>query len=336
MANEIRDAFNEVYADGPSGSASQPDKSQIRSQIGGGIQTAVDGLDARVGAVEGTVGGIPGQIDAIEGRVDIVETRMDDVEDIVLSGIKPPMQSVRLLVTTATDPATMTVGSTLDGLVLVANDRVARATPAGAATDGVYVVQASGAALRSADMDTADELAGARFDVDAGTHAAETWALQTLAPITVGTTSLLFVKTTSANATTAEVQAARGGEPSLSDRLDLLASRSSGFDEYGVAVYKSDNVALGGYYAERSVSVAVTLSKIYAEVISGEVGASVDFYMSINDVVAYGPVTVVLGTPLNVSGLSIAVGDGDQIVFFLTYAAGNVKEFFAKAFGEVA
>ncbi|TIL30043.1 hypothetical protein [Mesorhizobium sp.] len=335
MANEIRDAFNDVYADGPVSSPSQPPKSEIRP-IGGLIQNSVDGLDARVAVVEGTVGGMPGQIDAIEGRVDSVEARMDDVEEIVLSGIKPPKQSVRLLVTTATDPATMTAGSTLDGLVLVANDRVARATPAGAAADGVYVVQAAGAAIRSTDMDTGPELVGARFDVDAGSHASETWSVQTPSPITVGATAIVLVRTTSANATTTEVVAARDGQPSLDARLDLLAARKSGFDEYGVAVYNSANVALGGYYAERSVSISVTLSKIYAEVISGDVGASVDFYMSINDVVAYGPVTVVLGTPLNVSGLSIAVGDGDQVVFFLTYAAGNVKEFFAKAFGEIA
>ncbi|MES0068804.1 SGNH/GDSL hydrolase family protein [Mesorhizobium sp. M0074] len=176
-------------------------------------------LDGRVTAVEDTVGGLPGEMDALSDRVDAVEA-------LALSGVKAPKQSVRLLVTTATDPATMTAGSTLDGLTLAANDRVARATAAGATADGVYVVQASGAAIRSTDMDAETDLVGARFDVDAGTHAAETWAVSTAAPITVGTTVLTLIKTSSANATTAEVQAARGTSPNLGARLDLLDSSS--------------------------------------------------------------------------------------------------------------
>ncbi|MER8437041.1 SGNH/GDSL hydrolase family protein [Mesorhizobium sp. M1312] len=176
-------------------------------------------LDQRVDTVETTVASLPGEV-AERGD------RVDDVEALALSGVKPAKQSVRLLVTTATDPATMTSGSTLDGLTLAANDRVARATPSGAAADGVYVVQASGAAIRSTDMDTEADLIGARFDVDAGTHAAETWAVSTAAPITVGTTVLTLIKTSSANATTAEVQAARGTSPNLGARLDLLDSSS--------------------------------------------------------------------------------------------------------------
>lgn len=149
-----------------------------------------------------------------------LDARVDTVEATVASGIKPDKQSVRLLVTTATDPATMTAGSALDGLTLVANDRVARATPAGAAADGVYIVQVAGAAIRAADMDAADELPGSRFQVDAGTHASETWTLQTPSPIVVNTTVLLFAKTGSANSTTAEVIAGRGGKASLDARFD--------------------------------------------------------------------------------------------------------------------
>lgn len=44
MANEIRDAFNAVFADGPSGSPTQPQKSRIRTEVGGTIQTQVDGV----------------------------------------------------------------------------------------------------------------------------------------------------------------------------------------------------------------------------------------------------------------------------------------------------
>lgn len=42
MANEIRDAFNTVFADGPTGSPSQPVKSRIRQEVGAVIQQQVD------------------------------------------------------------------------------------------------------------------------------------------------------------------------------------------------------------------------------------------------------------------------------------------------------
>ncbi|MER8817162.1 hypothetical protein [Mesorhizobium sp. M0965] len=200
----MADHAEQIAADGPIAEAlAEETSSRIAADTALGLQ--VDELAA-----------LPSQVTNLTGRVDAVET-------IALSGVKSAKQSVRLLVTTATDPATMTAGSTLDGLILAVNDRIGRATPAGAAADGVYVVQAAGAAIRSADMDTEAELIGARFEVEAGTHASETWALQTPSPIVVGTTVLTLVKTSSANATTAEVIAGRGGYASLSEHFDALA-----------------------------------------------------------------------------------------------------------------
>lgn len=225
MADEIRDAFNAVYADGPVGNASEPQKSEIRSRVGGAIQTAVDGLDARVSVVEGTVGGLPGEVDALGERV-------DDVEAALIAGIKPAKQSVRLLMTTNVDITTaMENGDTLDALVLATGNRVALTGQTAPAQNGVYVVQATGAAIRSTDMDTEAELVAARFDVDAGTHASETWGVETPAPIVVGTTALSIIKTTSANLTTAEVQAARAGTtatyPTLGDHIIAIEASSA-------------------------------------------------------------------------------------------------------------
>ncbi|TIL36229.1 MAG: hypothetical protein E5Y85_00960 [Mesorhizobium sp.] len=107
------------------------------------------------------------------------------------------------------------------------------------------------------------------------------------------------------------------------------------FEEYGVTIYKSDGIDLGGYYAERSASVASTLTKIFAEIIASDIGAEVDFYLAVNGSVAYGPETVVFGAPISISGLSIAIGEGDQISFFILYMAGNVTDFFAKTYGEI-
>ncbi|MER8827240.1 SGNH/GDSL hydrolase family protein [Mesorhizobium sp. M0938] len=138
--------------------------------------------------------------------VDQIDAEIEAVKSLAFSGVKLK-QSVRLLVTTATAPAAMTAGSTHDGLVVAAGDRVARAVTPADAFNGIYVVQASGAAIRSADMDAADELVGASFTIDAGTHAAETWGCTTPAPIVVGTTALTFVKTASSNALLGEVDA---------------------------------------------------------------------------------------------------------------------------------
>ncbi|MER9768859.1 hypothetical protein NKJ09_22665 [Mesorhizobium sp. M0189] len=183
----------------------------------GANKPATEAIFPFVDAVDGEVAGLNQRVTDVDTALG---TRLTAVEQLALSGVRPAKQSVRLLVTTATAPASMTAGATLDGLVLVANDRVARATSAGAIADGVYVVQASGAAIRSTDMDSEADVIGARFDVDAGTHASETWTLSNLAPISVDLTVLIFVKSGSANATTAEVLAARDGKASIGARMD--------------------------------------------------------------------------------------------------------------------
>ncbi|MER8925772.1 hypothetical protein NKI07_08010 [Mesorhizobium sp. M0859] len=221
MANEVRDAFNAVYADGPTSSPTQPPKSEIRPL--GSV------IDTQIAAVQtSTLAAVQAITDPLSSEVVELGDRVDDVEALALSGVKPAKQSVRLLVTTATAPSAMTAGATLDGLVLAAGDRVACATVAGAAADGVYVVQASGAAIRATDMDTAGELVGARFDVDVGTSSGTTWSLQTLAPITVDTTSLLFVRTTSAGALAGTVAA-------LTTEVAAIAETVSGGDNAGAA-----------------------------------------------------------------------------------------------------
>lgn len=48
MANEIRDAFNTVYSDGPSGSPDSPPKPDVRGIVGQTIQDQFDGLKTQV------------------------------------------------------------------------------------------------------------------------------------------------------------------------------------------------------------------------------------------------------------------------------------------------
>ncbi|GCA53198.1 hypothetical protein KGO5_05667 [Sinorhizobium sp. KGO-5] len=56
MANEIRDAFNTVYADGPTSDPADPDKHEVREIVGGTIQDQVDQAKALAqSAAEGYV-----------------------------------------------------------------------------------------------------------------------------------------------------------------------------------------------------------------------------------------------------------------------------------------
>lgn len=65
-------------------------------------------------------------------------------------------------------------GQTVDGVTLVQNDLVLRATSGGDSADGVYVVPASGAASRDGSFDTYDKHPGTFFSVEEGTANADT------------------------------------------------------------------------------------------------------------------------------------------------------------------
>lgn len=74
MANEIRDAFNTVYADGPSSNPDEPDKYQVREIVGGTIQTQVDASfeasDAAKALTEATAAQLRQEMDALSGEIE--------------------------------------------------------------------------------------------------------------------------------------------------------------------------------------------------------------------------------------------------------------------------
>lgn len=108
------------------------------------------------------------------------------------------------------------------------------------------------------------------------------------------------------------------------------------YETYGVSVYRAAGILTGSYYADRSASAGSTQTKIRAEIIAGDGGAEVDVYLEVNGAPAYGPFTVSVGTPVDLSGLAIAVGAGQAVAWVVTYMTGNVTEFFAKSYGAVA
>lgn len=88
---------------------------------------------------------------------------------------------------------------TIDGVALVASDRVLVKAQTTASENGIYIV-AAGSWARSPDADTSSEVTPGLFVfVEQGTNNADTgWVLTTDAPITLGTTGLIFSQFSSA------------------------------------------------------------------------------------------------------------------------------------------
>ncbi|MGE0212286.1 MAG: SGNH/GDSL hydrolase family protein [Parvibaculaceae bacterium] len=104
--------------------------------------------------------------------------------------------SVRVATTANGDFATAFAnGQTVNGVVLATGDPILIRAQTAGAENGIFNVPASGPPTRRTDADTEAELLRAGVSVDAGTVDAGTeWICATPAPITVGTTPLLFVK----------------------------------------------------------------------------------------------------------------------------------------------
>ena len=95
----------------------------------------------------------------------------------------------------ATSTIVATGLQTIDGVALVANDRVLLQNQSAAAQNGVYVVQA-GSWTRAPDADTSADLVDSYMTVARGTYAGKTFLNTNTGTITLGTTSITFVEGT--------------------------------------------------------------------------------------------------------------------------------------------
>jgi hypothetical protein len=94
-------------------------------------------------------------------------------------------------------------GDTAGGVTLATGDRILLNGQTNGAENGIYVVQASGQALRATDFDTATEVDSGDFIfVSAGTYANTGW-VQTLKPATIGTDPISFTQFSGAGTYTA-------------------------------------------------------------------------------------------------------------------------------------
>lgn len=96
----------------------------------------------------------------------------------------------RSVKTATTANITLSAPQTIDGISVVAGDRVLVKDQTAAAENGIYIV-AAGAWTRAADADSASELAGAQVAVDQGTaNGGSTWDTDFKSTDTLGTTAM--------------------------------------------------------------------------------------------------------------------------------------------------
>ena len=116
-------------------------------------------------------------------------------------------QSVRAATTAAVNLASqLEAGDPLDtSVTLVAGDRVLVKNQGTASENGIYVVQASGAAVRATDFDGTGEVSGGAFTfVEEGTLNADSgWVVTSNGAITVGTDAITWVQFSGAGQITA-------------------------------------------------------------------------------------------------------------------------------------
>jgi len=184
-------------------------------------------------------------------------------------------QPVKLASTANVAIATdLEAGDTIDGVVLVAGDRVLLKDQSTASQNGIYVAVASGAASRSADMDSLtpiDEVNGAAMFVLAGTANAGKAFVETAAVVTLGTSAITFAQFSAGGAYT-------GGDGITITGADIsidhdgqgltFASNQLALELDGSTLSKSASgvkvAALGITNSEVSASAAIAHSKMAA------------------------------------------------------------------------
>lgn len=122
-----------------------------------------------------------------------VENRVNQLAGIVSGNIQHKTAARVATVTNASISDGLEEGDTIDGVVLVAGDRVLVKNHINAHLTGIYIVPSSGAASRSSDADSGSELTSAAvFITDGATNRGRTY-YQTVSPSTVGVTNLNWI-----------------------------------------------------------------------------------------------------------------------------------------------
>lgn len=186
-----------------------------------------------------------------------------------------PKASVRVA-TTAN--VTLSGTQTIDGVAVIAGDRVLVKNQSTGADNGIYVV-AAGSWSRATDADSSAEVtAGLFVFVEEGTQADSGWVLASNQPITLGSTTLTFVQFSGAGQITAgagltktgntlDVGTADSGRIVVNaDSIDLATTgvsastyKSVTVDAYGRVTAGTNPTTLAGYGITDALSTSATI-----------------------------------------------------------------------------
>ncbi|AKJ72341.1 head decoration [Gordonia phage GMA4] len=154
---------------------------------------------------------------------------------------------------------TLTGAQTIDGVAVVAGDRVLVAGQTSAAANGIYLA-AAGAWSRTTDADETGELApGTLVAVREGTTEADTlWGLVSDAAITVGTTNQTWTRMVAGS--TGEIITAGNGLTKTGNTLSVLPKASGGItvDGTGIAVDSTIARTASGTVPAGSTNATIT------------------------------------------------------------------------------
>ena len=200
--------------------------------------------------------------------------------DSVASGLDVK-QSVRAA---STGNLTLSNTQTVDGVVLVATNRVLVKNQTTASQNGVYLVVSGGSWTRATDFDSDAEVTSGAFTfVEEGTVNENTgWTLTTDGAITVDTTSLAFSQFSSSTSITA-------GDGLLLTGIDLSVNVANGIEIVSDNVQLASSVAGNGLtYASGVLAVVGTASRITANADSIDISST---YAGQNTIATLGTVT---------------------------------------------
>lgn len=214
---------------------------------------------------------------------------------------------------TTTGPITLSGTQTIDGVAVIAGDRVLVKDQTTAAQNGIYVV-AAGAWSRATDADSDAKVTAGLFTfVEEGTANADSgWVLTTNAPVTLGTTSLTFTQFSGAGQITAGAGMTKNG-----NTLDVATASAQRI------VVNADSIDLATTGVSAGTYTSVTVDT-YGRVTAGS-----------NPVVVTSGKTLTVNNTLTVSGTdgsSVAFGAGGTVA----YTGNNLSVFAATTSSQLA
>lgn len=189
---------------------------------------------------------------ATKGYVDAARLGLDVKESVRVATTAP--------LTIASD---LEAGDVVDGVTLVAGNRVLVKNQSTGSENGIYVVQASGAAVRATDFDSSGDVTPGAFTfVEEGTTNADSgWVLTTNATITLGATALTFAQFSGAGQVTAGAGLTKSGNTiDVVGTADRITVNADSVDIASTYVGQSSITTLGtissGTWEATDVAVA--------------------------------------------------------------------------------